>query len=87
VAVEGDWQVGSVWETLIKWVVPVEAIVLLVWWLWLSATVYAPDTWYDPTNPFSIMTCLVQWGIVMGAFYGLNSWINRRNGFGLAEQA
>lgn len=78
VDVDGDWKAGKGWEVLIKWVVPLEAVVLLVWWLWISATVYAPESWYDPFNPFSIMTVLVQWAIAMGLFYMLNDWFNRR---------
>ena len=85
VDVEGDWKAGKGWELLIKWVVPVEAVVLLVWWLWISATVYAPDTWFDPFSPFSVMTNLVQWGIIMGAFYFLNDWMNRRHRLVIAE--
>jgi NSS family neurotransmitter:Na+ symporter len=86
VDVEGDWKAGRGWETLIKWVVPAEAIVLLVWWLWISATVYAPDTWFNPLSPFSVMTCLVQWTIIMGAFYFMNDWMNKRHNL-LVEEA
>jgi len=63
---------------LIGYLVPLEAGVLLVWWLSLSATVYAPDTWYDPTEPYSLMTCLVQWALFMGLFAILNKWFVRR---------
>ena len=66
VNVEGDWHVGRVWEILMKWIVPLEATVLLVWWLWISATEYAPDSWYNPLDPFSVATCVVQWAIMMG---------------------
>jgi NSS family neurotransmitter:Na+ symporter len=41
----------------------------------LSATVYAPDDWYDPFNPSSVMTCLVQWGAAAAAFLALNRWL------------
>jgi NSS family neurotransmitter:Na+ symporter len=44
----------------------------MVWWLSLSATVYAPDDWYDPFNPSSIMTCLVQWGLIIGILLAFN---------------
>ena len=27
------------------------------------ATTFAPDTWHDPFEPYSVMTCFVQWGI------------------------
>lgn len=61
-ATPGDWKGGRGWALLVGGVVPVLAIVLLAWWLYQSAAVYAPDTWYDPFDPYSVMTCLVQWG-------------------------
>lgn len=73
--VENDWRAGATWEKLIKYVVPAEAVVLLTWWLWQAASI---DSWYDPFNKYSIMTCLVQWAIVMGAFLVVNSWLNKK---------
>lgn len=73
-----DWSAGSVWQNLIRFAVPLQAIALLVWWLYLSATAYAPDTWYNPFDPYSVMTCLVQWGAVLVVFISLNRWIVRR---------
>jgi NSS family neurotransmitter:Na+ symporter len=47
----------------------------LTWWMFLSATVFAPGDWMDPFNPFSVMTCLVQWGIFMLVFILSNRFI------------
>ncbi|MFQ5570152.1 MAG: sodium-dependent transporter [Rhodothermales bacterium] len=71
----GDWSAGRVWEVLMRYVVPFLAVVLLVWWLYQAATVYAPDTWYDPIDPYSVMTCLVQWGTALLLLIGLNRWM------------
>lgn len=76
--VEGDWKAGPGWALLIKFLIPVEAVVLLAWWLWQAATEYAPDTWYNPFEPFSVMTCLVQWAVIMAIFIVLNRRLNRR---------
>jgi NSS family neurotransmitter:Na+ symporter len=76
---DNDWQVGPIWERLIKYAVPLQATILLVWWLYLSASTYAPETWYNPFEPYSVMTCLVQWGVAMTLFVVLNKWIVRRN--------
>lgn len=73
-----DWTVGRVWDGLITYVVPLLAIVLLLWWLYLAAAVYAPETWYNPFEPYSVMTCLVQWGIALALFLLLNRWMVRR---------
>jgi NSS family neurotransmitter:Na+ symporter len=61
----GDRDPGRGWDLLVGKVVPVQALVLLGWWLYQSGAVYAPDTWFNPLEPYSIMTCLVQWGLVL----------------------
>lgn len=70
--IPGDWSAGRGWDVLIGFLVPLFAVVLLGWWLYLSATVYAPDTWYDPFDPYSVMTCLVQWSLVAMVFIAVN---------------
>ncbi len=77
-ATPGDWRLPPVWDGVIRYLVPLEAAVLLVWWLGLAATVYAPDTWYNPLDPFSPMTCLVQWALALALFISLNRWMARR---------
>jgi NSS family neurotransmitter:Na+ symporter len=67
-----DLNIGAWWDRIMRFFVPCAATVLLVWWLSLSATVYAPDDWYDPFNPSSVMTCLVQWGLAAAVFLALN---------------
>lgn len=52
---------GKWWELIIKYVVPIEVVSLLAWWMYLSADVYAPDSWYDPFSPYSVATVVVQW--------------------------
>ncbi len=74
----GDWRAGRGWSFLIGVLVPIEAVVLLGWWLYQSAAVYAPDTWYDPRDPYSVMTCLAQWGVLLVVFLLLNRRIVHR---------
>ena len=76
--VENDWRLGPRWEFLIKYLVPLQAVVLLVWWMYLAASTYAPEAWYDPFEPYSVMTCLTQWGVVLLALILANKWIVRR---------
>jgi NSS family neurotransmitter:Na+ symporter len=59
-------------------VVPLQAIVLLSWWLFLAATEYAPQSWYNPFEPYSVMTCLVQWITVAVVLMASNNWLVRR---------
>lgn len=73
-----SFQLGKWWSIIIKYVIPVEVITLLLWWIYLSASVYAPDTWYNPLSPFSVATVFFQWAIVMGLFKMYNFKISKR---------
>ena len=77
-ALEGDWNAGRPWDVAITYVVPALAIILLVWWLWQSATIYAPERWFDPLDPFSVMTCVAQWAVAIALFLAINRWLARR---------
>jgi len=68
----GDWNAGPLWDAAIRFVIPTLALLLLGWWLYQAARVYSPDRWFDPLDPFSVMTCLAQWGIMLAAFVLLN---------------
>jgi NSS family neurotransmitter:Na+ symporter len=75
-AIPRDWKVGTTWSLIIRWFIPVAALALLVWWMFLSATVFAPEAWYNPFNPFSIMTCLAQFLLVLMLFMIFNRRIS-----------
>lgn len=70
-----DWRLGIWWERIMKFFIPIAAVVLLVWWLSLSASV---DDWFNPFSAYSLMTCLTQWLIVLFILLLLNNWINKR---------
>jgi NSS family neurotransmitter:Na+ symporter len=73
-----DWNAGPPWDMAIRFVIPALAAVLLFWWLYQAAAVYAPERWFDPFDPFSVMTCLAQWSAAMAVFILLNRWMTRR---------
>jgi len=73
-----DWPLGIWWNHVIMYFVPLAAVILLGWWLYLSASSYAPETWYDPFDLYSIMTCLVQWSIALVLMIALNARFNAR---------
>lgn len=72
---ESRVKLGYWWTLIIKYIIPVEVITLLVWWIYLSATSFAPDTWYNPLSPFSVATVFLQWGVVMILFKVYNNKI------------
>ena len=77
VATPADWRLPRAWDWWITVAVPLQAVVLLGWWLWLAATDYS-EHWFDPFEPYSAMTCLVQWGIALAVLFALNRWMVRR---------
>ncbi len=78
--VPGDISPGRLWDSAITFVIPSLAVVLLGWWLWQAFAVYAPDNWYNPLDPFSVMTCLTQWGVVLIVMIAMNNRMSRRMG-------
>lgn len=68
---ETNHTLGPWWEMIIKYVVPVEVVTLLAWWIYQSA---ATEAWFNPLSPFSLATVLLQWGVAMGLFI----WYNRK---------
>ena len=74
-----EWQVGKWWSIVIKYLIPFQVIVLLVWWLY-NSTKWYPDTWWHPFNlktPETLGTCIVQWGIVIIALLLLNKKLSK----------
>ena len=71
-----DLPVGRWWSFLVAVVLPVEAVVLVVWWLW-QAQGWDPEGWLNPLNPTSAGTVLVQWAIALVALVALNRWLAR----------
>lgn len=69
---ESKTKLGKWWEIIIRYIVPVEVITLLIWWMYLSATEYAPDTWYNPFDPYSVATVIGQWFIALGLVWFFN---------------
>lgn len=73
-----DFYLAEWWDFAIKYVVPLTASILLVWWLFLALTVYEPTEWYNPLVPHSVMTCLLQWGAVLSVLWILNQNLVKR---------
>ena len=72
---ENDWKANSSWDWIIRLFVPAGASLLLVWLLYDSAKV---EQWYNPFQSYSIMSCLVQWGIALIILILLNKKIVQR---------
>ncbi len=75
-----DLRVGRWWTFLVSVVVPVEAVVLLGWWLW-EAKDWDPQ-WLHPFQPANFGTVLFQFAIALAALLAANRWLARRGGGG-----
>ncbi len=74
----GDLPGGRFWDALIGIAVPVQAVALLVWWMARATTADFTTAWWDPFQPYSLMTCLVQWAVALAALVALNGWMVKR---------
>ena len=74
----------------LTWLVPLQALALLGWWFWTSWTYTAAASgaparafgerlaeWADPTQLYSIGTCLVQWGLLTAVLLLCNRRLGR----------
>ncbi len=67
---DNDLPVGRWFDVLIKYVIPIEVVVMLTWWLYQAAI--SERAWWDPFAVFSLGTCLFQWGVALVLFKLLN---------------
>jgi NSS family neurotransmitter:Na+ symporter len=77
---DSDIRVGRWWDVVIGVVVPLEALVLLGWWLY-QARGWDPTGWLDPLGAESVGTILVQWGVVLAGLWLANRWLAGRTRF------
>jgi NSS family neurotransmitter:Na+ symporter len=73
-----DVTVGKWFDHFISWLIPAEAILLILWWFYLAITSFDREGWWNPLNTYSVATCVAQWGIVFIILIALNRWITRR---------
>ena len=78
-----DLPIGRWWVFMVGILVPVEAVVLLVWWL----RDLGPG-WWEPFATFSVGTVLAQWAVALVVLLVLNRWLaaNSSAGNDLTQQ-
>jgi SNF family Na+-dependent transporter len=74
---DSDLRVGRWWD-LVMHAVLVEAVVLMVWWVYQAADLSDLAATFTPFSPFNVGTLVVQWALAIGVFLGLNGWLARR---------
>ena len=69
-----DFQVSSWFDYTVKSIIPIEALLLLAWWLYRSIG-WNPEGWFNPFSTESLGTCVFQWMIVIFALFLMNRYI------------
>ncbi len=64
-------------KVLFYFVIPLEFILMLGWWLYLSVTAYSKSAW-DPLETYSLGTTLLQWLAVVIVGLILNKKLNQK---------
>jgi NSS family neurotransmitter:Na+ symporter len=76
-AAGSDLTLGRWWGFAVGVLVPLEAVVLLAWWL-VRAAEGDPREWLNPLGVFSVGTVLAQWAVALVALVAANRWMARR---------
>lgn len=67
---------GPWFDVIVKYLIPIQVVVLLGWWIYRSAFEFAPETWFNPLDPYSVATCFTQFGIVIVLLIAFNKKIS-----------
>ncbi len=59
---EGRPGIGPWFGLVLALLIPLQFLALLGWWFWQATTWEGVSPW-DPRDPYSIATCLAQWGL------------------------
>ena len=73
-----DYKVGRWYNVIITWMIPLQVVVLIVWWFFLAITEFDREGWWNPFHTYSVGTCLLQWGVMMVFFISMNRLMIRR---------
>ena len=74
---DSDIRLGRWWDVVLGALVPIQALVLLVWWL-VQARQWDPAGWLAPFGESNVGTILVQWSVVLAVLLLLNRWLAAR---------
>jgi len=66
----------NIFRILFYFVIPLEFVMMLGWWLYQSVSWY-PESWWNPFETFSLGTAVAQWVLLLLIGIGLNSKFNR----------
>lgn len=68
-----DYKIGIWYNIIIQFIVPLQAVVLLLWWL-ISSTTWDPE-WWNPFHTENLGTCIFQWFVILFTFFIINKML------------
>lgn len=68
-----DYKIGKWYNIIIQFIVPLQAVVLLLWWL-ISSTTWDPE-WWNPFHTENLGTCIFQWFVILFTFIMINKML------------
>ncbi|HFE63040.1 MAG TPA: sodium-dependent transporter, partial [Caldithrix sp.] len=74
---EEEWDPGFWFDYLLKIIIPIEAFLLLAWWLYRSIG-WNPSGWYNPFGAQTLGTCLFQWAAAIFILLIINGFVYRK---------
>ncbi len=69
-----DLHIGPWFDLTMRFLIPLEAVALLGWWLYQTFSWY-PQTWWKPFGETNMGTCLFQWGALIVLLLLFNGYL------------
>jgi NSS family neurotransmitter:Na+ symporter len=66
-------KIGKWYNFVISYLIPIQAVILLGWWL--ISSISWDEEWWNPFRPENFGTAIFQWSIVLLILYLLNKKI------------
>ncbi|MEE8115900.1 MAG: sodium-dependent transporter [Gemmatimonadales bacterium] len=74
---DSNIHIGPWWDVIITTLVPLQAVILMGWWLFQSRG-WDPEGWLSPFGVENVGTVLAQWAVVLVLLLLANRWLARR---------
>ena len=62
---KGSLDIGPSFDWVMRYLIPLQFVVMFGWWMYQAVAVYDPVAWWNPLRTYSLATCLVQWGLAL----------------------
>ena len=70
-----DLHIGPWFDLTMRYLIPLEAVAILGWWLYQTLSWY-PKTWWKPFGETNMGTCLFQWGVLIALLLLFNGYLH-----------